>query len=175
MACPFLIDEPLVGGVGGGGGGAANLWWVGGRCGRGGGGGGMQGAVTVTLEGGGGAALVIIIEDVALDIGGDGGLAIGGLRTRFVGLDWGSFKQSCDWWRDGGVGARTGGDLGNLMLCALETLPELVKLNFLGGGDGFWGAVDGGGGLGASVGLPKPLWPSVLELAESAPLDTCTM
>lgn len=165
------MEELLVGGVGGGGGGGASLWWVGaGRCGRGGGGGGIQGALTVTLEGGGGATLVAV-EGILfdLDVGGEGGFATGGLRIRFVGLDWVSFRQSWDWWREGGVGASTGGDLGNRILCALDTLPP-VKFNFLGGGDGLCNAdVDVVGGLGARVGFPNPLGASILEL-ESAVL-----
>lgn len=41
----------------------------------------------MTLDGGGGAALVAVVELFALEVGGDGGFAIGGLRTRFVDLD----------------------------------------------------------------------------------------
>lgn len=71
-----------------------------GRCGSGGGGGGIHGAVTVTLDGGGGAALVAVVGMVfAREVGGDGGLATGGLRTRFIVVLAGcavSFKQSCD-------------------------------------------------------------------------------
>ena len=57
----------------------------------------MHGALTVTLEGGGGAALVAVVVTLfALEVGGDGGFATGGLRTLFVGLGCVSFKQSCD-------------------------------------------------------------------------------
>lgn len=76
----------------------------------------MQGAVTVTLDGGGGAALITgMIDDREVgdggfvgmvfadrEIGGDGGLVIGGLRTRLIaGLAVGcdtaaSCRQSCD-------------------------------------------------------------------------------
>lgn len=48
----------------------------------------------MTLDGGGGATLVAVV--VLLDVGGDGGLATGGRRIRFVGLGCVSFKQSCD-------------------------------------------------------------------------------
>lgn len=167
IVCPLRIEELLVGGVGGGGGGGANLWWVGvGRWGRGGGGGGIQGALTVILEGGGGATLVaVVIVLFVLEVGGDGGFAIGGLSIRFVGLGWVSFKQSWDWWREDGVGASTGGDLGNRILCALDTLPPVVKFNFLGGGDGLCNAdEDVEGGFGARVGFPNPLDTSVFEL-----------
>lgn len=51
----------------------------------------------MTLEGGGGAALVaVVVALFALEVGGDGGFATGGLRTRLVGLGCVSFKQSCD-------------------------------------------------------------------------------
>ena len=165
MSWPFLIEEPLVGGVGGGGG--AVLWCVGPeRWGSGGGGGGMLGAVTVTLDGGGGAALVTVAMLLVLVIGGEGGLTIGGLKMRLCCVS-DAFKQSCDWWRDGGVDARTGDDLGNRMLCALATVPA-VRFNFFGGGEGFLGAaVVGGGGLGACVNFPNPFGPSVLFIVNS--------
>lgn len=57
----------------------------------------MLGALTVTLEGGGGATRVAVVRLLDRDVGGDGGFATGGLSARFVGLGWGSFRQSCDW------------------------------------------------------------------------------
>lgn len=148
-----------------------------GRCGSGGGGGGIHGAVTVTLDGGGGAALIAVTGSVcdreaggaggdgglitgmaARGTGGDGGLVTGGLRIRFAGLTGcgvvASFKQSCDWCKDDGVGTSTGGDRGNRMLCALATFVLLVKFSFLGGGDGFCRVADG---LGTMVDLANPL------------------
>lgn len=60
------------------------------------------------------------------------------------------------------------------MLCALDTLPPVVKFNFLGGGDGLCTVLDGvEGGLGARVGFPYPLGASVLEPAESVLLCPC--
>lgn len=41
--------------------------------------------MTATLDGGGGAVLVAVVGIVfAREVGGDGGLATGGLRTRFT-------------------------------------------------------------------------------------------
>lgn len=86
-------DATRVGGVGGGGG--ASLWCMDvDRLGGGGGGGGMLGAVTASLEGGGGATLVTDGPGPDLEVGGEGGLAIGGLRTRLIGLCCVSFRQS---------------------------------------------------------------------------------
>jgi len=120
--------------------------------------------VTVTLDGGGGAALMtgivcdreaggaggdggLVVGIITREIGGDGGLVTGGLRIRFAGLVGcgvvASFKQSCDWCKEDGVGTRTGGDRGSRMLCALATLALVVKFSFLGGGDGFCRVADG--------------------------------
>lgn len=150
-----------------------------GRWGSGGGGGGIHGAVTVTLDGGGGAALMavtgivcdrgaggaggdggLVVGIFTRGIGGDGGLVTGGLRTRFAGLMGcgvaGSFKQSCDWCKEDGVGTRTGGDRGSRILCALATLALLAKFSFLGGGDGFCRVADATG-LGTMVDFAIPL------------------
>jgi hypothetical protein len=62
------------------------------------------------------------------EVGGDGGRTTGGLRMRFAGLCWTSFRQSWDWWREEGVGARTAGDLANRMLCALEQAYKIVLI-----------------------------------------------
>lgn len=61
----------------------------------------MHGAVTATLDGGGGAARVAVVGALpltCLGIGGDGGLATGGLRIRPVTVRGCaiSFRQSCD-------------------------------------------------------------------------------
>ena len=57
------------------------------------------------------------------------------------------------------MGARTGGERGNRMLCARDTEVPDRSTNFFGGGDGFCvvavGPSDGGGGFGASIGLPN--------------------
>jgi len=95
------------------------------------------------------------------DIGGDGGLVTGGLRTRFVVLTGCdviivSFKQSCDWCKDDGVGTKIGDERGSLMLCARATLALLVKFSFLGGGDGFCREGDGTD-LGTMVDFTNPL------------------
>lgn len=156
----------------------------------------MHGAVTVILDGGGGAALMAVTGSVCdrectggaggdgglaagtvtRETGGDGGLVTGGLRTRFAGLTGcgvmtvASFRQSCDWCNEDGVGTRTGGDRGSRMLCALATLALLVKFSFLGGGDGFCRVADGAG-LGTTVDFPNPLGAtSGLLVAESVVL-----
>ena len=141
--CPLRCcsDWPRVGGVGGGGTGGAILDVADAaaaaadvaaasdeaeeveRWGSGGGGGGIDGA---RHGGGGGATLVIgapllvVLPLGPRDVGGDGGRCTGGLKIRFVvGLCWGSFRQSCDWCKEDGVGASTGGDRGSRILCAL--------------------------------------------------------
>lgn len=151
-----------------------------GRCGNGGGGGGIHGAVTATLDGGGGAARVAVVGGTTftLEIGGDGGLATGGLSTRPVAVRGCaiSCRQSCDWCRDDGVGTRTGDDRGSLMLCALDTLALLVRFSFLGGGDGFCteGDTAAVGLLGTIIDFATPLpsvaWPSDMVDAESVVL-----
>jgi len=150
----------------------------------------------VILDGGGGAALMavtgnvcdreaggaggdggLVIGTIAREIGGDGGLVTGGLRIRFAGLVGcgvvASFKQSCDWCREGVVGTRTGGDRGNRMLCALATLALLVKFSFLGGGDGLCKVADDAS-LGTMVDFPNPLGvTSGVLVAESVLLCPC--
>lgn len=107
------------------------------------------------------------------EIGGDGGLVTGGLSTRFIGLvDCGmvSIRQSCDWCND--EGAKTGGERGSRILCALATL-ALFRFNFLGGGDGFCREGDDIG-LGTTVDFANPLdVMSELLVAESVVLCPC--
>lgn len=109
--------------------------------------------------GGDGGDFVVACTILAVrEIGGDGGRVIGGLRTLFIiaglaiiaGCDTAavSCRQSCDWCNEDGVAvvaARTGGERGSRMLCALATLATLLaRFSFLGGGDGFCRPGDGG-------------------------------
>ena len=125
--CWSWSDWPRVGGVGGGGTGGASLAAAAEaleaaeelvRCGGGGGGGG--GIVGARQGGGGGATLVTGAPLPGREVGGDGGLTPGGLRIRLAGLCCGSFRQSCDWCSEAGVGASTAGERGSRMLCALQ-------------------------------------------------------
>jgi hypothetical protein len=106
-------------------------------------------------EAGGDGGLGIVCEP--RDIGGDGGLVTGGLRTRFVvligcGAIIVSFKQSCDSCKDDDVG-RSGDERGSLMLCARATLALFIKFSFLGGGNGFCDGTN----LGTMAGFTNPL------------------
>lgn len=147
-----------------------------------GGGGGDDGLVDREVDGGGDGGLVPGRLLVDREIGGDGGLVIGGLRIRFIaGLAAGcgtaivSFRQSCDWCKeDGVVVARTGGERGSRMLCALATLATLLaRFSFLGGGEGFC-RLDDGTGLGTAADFANPLGiVSELLVAESVVLCPC--
>jgi len=107
----------------------------------------VTGIVCDREAGGAGGDGGLVVGMITREIGGDGGLVTGGLRIRFEGLVGcgvvASFKQSCDWCKEDGVGTRTGGDRGSRMLCALATLALVVKFSFLGGGDGFCRVADG--------------------------------
>lgn len=127
----------------------------------------------------GDVGFVTCIIFAARDVGGDGGLVTGGLRTRFMvlvgcGIVIVSFRQSCDWCKDGGVDTRTGDERGSLMLCARATFALFVKFSFLGGGDGFCREGDGSGLLGTMTDFANPLTVvSELLTVESVVLCPC--
>lgn len=184
MIWPFRGNVFLVGGVGGKCGAVERLCEEAVREGRGGGGGGMLGAVT--LVGGGGAALVVDMARLGVEpaleiwcLGGEGGLATGGLRGTLprVLCCTLSFSRSWDWCNEVNGEAKVGDERTSLMLCALDTMLLLgVRFtDFFEGGDGFRGTVDngGGGGFGARLGLPNPRGDSAPLLPLSDELVTC--